>query len=264
MSDTTRERIDREAAALPAPAPRASYSPRTLSGAVQAAAFFERRYQPSHFDGRPVPALRDASLPPTWGADIRQIVEDIGETNTPLLARSAAASGPLRAALARAHELLRWRAEDEADLAVQVEALLRSHRRPRLAGPLAIALGDALRLMRADPDRLGALRLVDTAFFDDAETLLHDLRDRPAPDLAVLRDRRARLATLLQRRVAAIRRAADVVYRRRFPQVAREARSEETLQRAAAIARTRRRRKAAAIEQPAAPAPTPPADPALS
>jgi hypothetical protein len=256
MSETIRETIDREAAALASPLPRAHFGAQTLSDADQTAGFFDRHYAPSIVDGQPVPGFRDADLPATRGDEIRLLLEDIGALNVLLLAAVAGfPAAPLRALVTRGHALLRWRVRAEPALAPQVRELMRKNGRLRRSGPLAVALGDVLRLARADADRLRALQGLAPAFFDEAETTLRDFRAWHPPDLTPAYTRRARLAVLLQSRVSEITATADVLFHG-FPHLVRAARGEGVLSAAAASARTRRGRRVKPSDEPATPTET--------
>jgi hypothetical protein len=251
MSETIREIIERDAAALQSPLSPARFGTRTLSDGVYAADFFDRRYEPSVSSGQRVPGLRDAGLPATRGQEIRLIVEDVGELNRLLRAGGAAyPAAPLRTLVTRGHALLRWRRRAEPALAPQVRELVRNNGNLQRSGPLAIALSDVLRVARADADRPRALQGLDPAFFDGAETTMRAFRAWQPPDLTPAYTRRTRLATLLQARVSEIVETADVAFHQ-FPHIKREARSEERRSVAAAAARTRRERRVKPSDEPA-------------
>jgi len=211
------------------------------SEAAQAAAFFQRRWEPSTgAGGQPLPGLvsvEGKSLPAHTGQDILELIEAVGQAETRRrFAARHRGRAPVREAHAVAKELravLAWHLEGRrGQRASAARLLVADTRAARTHDALAAALGQLATVAdehRAAIDGLGGfeLRTIDRArALSDAllrQSAGPAVAD-PGSDPLRLTEARDRLITLLERHVAAVRNAARFVFRD-HPQIVREATS---------------------------------------
>jgi hypothetical protein len=243
MSDILWDRIEREADSLENVPRLGGATPDLLARADHAARYFDLYYEPGKIGDTRRPGLRDADLPETLGAEIRRIKAELERADVDRFdASETSPKAPARAIVSEIRDLLAWRADEDPSLAARLDGLARLHRRAQSAERVMVALSEYTLLARAHEERLRRLGAFDPAMLDGAETLMRDWAERPRLGRKKGDPRAAALAILLRRRVRLVVRAAALVFRRRYPDLAAEAFTER--QRRANANRTRARRAA--------------------